>query len=67
MGIKKMNRSESVRRVGMWSTIADAVESGWGSVARLVVVLIALGTVGSGAAVATSNSGLVTILRTLLP
>lgn len=50
----------------MWSTIADAVQSGWGSTARLLVILVMLGAILTGAAMATGESELMGLVRTLL-
>jgi hypothetical protein len=40
MGVKQQAEN---KRVGMWSTISDAVHEGWGATARLLVILFALG------------------------
>jgi hypothetical protein len=66
MGTKKAAHADRSAKIGMWSTIADAVQSGWGPTSRLLVVLVVLGTVVAGSAMVTGDSELATIIRTLL-
>lgn len=66
MGTSKAPRPDTQIKAGMWSTIADAVQSGWGSTARLLVILLMLGAMLTGAAMATGESELVGLVRTLL-
>lgn len=65
MGTNKAPRSDRQVKVGMWSTIADAVQSGWGSTARLLIILVMLGAILTSAAMATGESELVGLVRTL--
>lgn len=66
MGTSKAPRPDTQIKAGMWSTIADAVQSGWGSTARLLVILVMLGAILTGAAMATGESELMGLVRTLL-
>lgn len=66
MKTNKATRPDSQIKTGMWSTIADAVQSGWGSTARLLLILVMLGAIVTGAAMATGDSELVGLVRTFL-
>ena len=66
MGVKSAARDDSGRKVGMWSAIADAVQSGWGSTVRLLLVLLALGIVLTNIAQAARESGTGIAFRMLL-
>lgn len=52
-------------KAGMWSTIAAAIEAGWGPTARLLAVLAALGIVIIGFAIAAGDTGLGVIFHAL--
>lgn len=66
MGTSKATRMGSQIKAGMWSTIADAVQSGWGSTARLLLILAVLGAIVTGVAMASGDSELVGLVRTLV-
>lgn len=50
MGTKRHTKN---RRVGMWSTISDAVRDGWGATARLIAILAVTSSSSAVAAVLT--------------
>lgn len=66
MGAKSAARDDSGRKVGMWSAIADAVQSGWGSTVRLLLVILALGIVLTNIALAASESSVGFAFRKVL-
>jgi len=62
------SRQTSVRpgKAGMWSTITEAVQAGWGPTARLLAVFALLGLLVVGIAVVAGDSGIATGIRALL-
>lgn len=62
----KTFKNEPRSKAGMWSTVTAAVEGGWGSTVRLLTLLIPLGALVLGLAVATGESDLVGLLRALV-
>jgi hypothetical protein len=50
MGTKAQDKG---RQVGMWSTISEAVQEGWGATARLAAILAVTTSPGTAAAVLT--------------
>lgn len=68
MGSKKNSTTPMapIRKIGMWSTISDAVQSGWGAAARLIAVIATVGIVTTFLALATGGGGIGLLLRTLL-
>ena len=57
---------EYSRRVGMWSTIAVAVQGGWGSTGRLLTIFAVLGALCIGVVNAVDGSDILVMLRSLL-
>lgn len=66
MGTSNAPRPDPQIKAGMWSTIAAAVQSGWGSTVRLLLILVTLGAVVTGAAMASGDSELAGLVRTLV-
>lgn len=51
----------------MWSAISGAVDGGWGSTVRILVILAVRGGVAIGIVLAVGTSPAASLLRTLLP
>lgn len=63
---RKAARARPPSRPGMWSTIGDAVSSGWGATVRMVVILLTLGVMGIGAAMAMEAGALRSLIGLLI-
>lgn len=64
MKAKIANRAVCNQKIGMWSTIADAVQAGWGATGRLLTIILLLGMIATTIAVATGGGDLVVAVRT---
>lgn len=66
MGTRTPATTESGRRIGMWSAIADAVEAGWGPTGRLLTVLLLRGAIMICFVVAVGDAEFGTMIRKLV-
>lgn len=60
------SRPPATSRTGLWSTVSSAINGGWGTTARMLVILLALGTIAIGLALAVGGGLGGMALRSLL-
>lgn len=63
---KESQRRESIRPRGMWGTVDEAVQSGWGAAFRLILVLTTMSALLAGVGLFVGSGEVADILRTLV-
>ncbi|REJ03932.1 hypothetical protein DY023_16585 [Microbacterium bovistercoris] len=58
MGAKAATNTDQGQKIGMWTAISEAVEGGWGSTSRLLVVFLLRGVIMLCIAVAVGHGDL---------
>lgn len=66
MTTAKPSKQPTANRVGLWSTIATAISGGWGTTARMIVILVVLGGIAIGVISALGDSPAGSTVRALL-
>ena len=64
--MKTRSPSPSPSRQGLWSAVADAVRDGWGSTARMLLILAVRGGIVIVALILGAHLPVVDVLRTLM-
>lgn len=66
MTTAKPLKSISPSRAGLWSTITTAISGGWGTTARMLVILVALGAIVIGVVLAIDERPADAVIRALI-
>jgi hypothetical protein len=66
MTTAKPSKQPTVNRAGLWSTITTAISGGWGTTARMIVILVVLGVIAIGVISALGDVPAGSMIRALL-